>query len=151
MCASTCTVHVGQAEKSLSKTLSSRLAAPVIPLAPSAPQTFKSGRTLLTITVSDEGDDSRRMARSTAQPDVYLGLMASQVQWISVSAAPLLDDDFETVCPSTATDWGVIRMVTAADVTGGGYTGLTGTDCEPRSIANAVAASLQSMLDSRAP
>jgi len=66
--------------------------------------------TFMPIIVTDEGDDSRRMARSTALPDFYESLyqmFGVNMSWVVIG--PTLDEEFELTCPGTATEWGAIR------------------------------------------
>jgi hypothetical protein len=88
--------------------------------------------TFMPIIVTDEGDDSRRMARSTGLPDVYEALFQKfgvNMSWVVIG--PALDDQFELTCPGTATDWGAIRYEYFVQTTNGLKISVHTPDCEP--------------------
>ncbi len=97
--------------------------------------------TFMPIIITDEGDDSRRMARSTALPDFYESLyqmFGVNMSWVVIG--PALDETFEVMCPGTATDWGAIRYEYFVQSTNGLKISVhtPKPDCEPADFGTAL-------------
>ncbi len=84
----------------------------------------RPGSTVVVVIVTDEGDNSRRLAEGEADPAPYLDLFAGFENPIKFAAiAPDYDaENSEFICNNAgAAPWAVQRLQTVASVTGGFY------------------------------
>jgi hypothetical protein len=81
---------------------------------------LREGSTFIPVIVSDEGDDSVRLPTAEPIPAEYEALFNTfqhRMAWVAI--APTLDENYEIVCPGTATEWGVIRYKYMVEQTNG--------------------------------
>ncbi len=81
---------------------------------------LRPGSTMITVVVTDEGDDSARLPTAEAVPVPYEALFnvfGQRMSWVAI--APTLTADYEVACPGTATNWGVIRYKYFVEQTNG--------------------------------
>ena len=103
---------------------------------------YRETGTIVVVTVSDEGDNSRRMAQGEADPAVYLEAFESfdkPVKFVSIGLE-IDSDSGGPICPTTTVPvWSLQRMMSTASSTGGFYGAIaeeTGTgDCVPGDFA----------------
>jgi len=95
--------------------------------------------TFMPIIVTDEGDDSRRMAQSTTYPETYESLFQKfgvNMSWVVIG--PQLDEAFELTCPGTATEWGTIRYQYFVQTTNGLKINIHDPSCDPADFGTAL-------------
>lgn len=83
---------------------------------------LRPGSTMITVIVTDEGDDSVRLPTAEPVPVPYEALFnvfGQRMSWVAI--APTLTPDYEVACPGTATNWGVIRYKYFVEQTNGLY------------------------------
>jgi hypothetical protein len=98
---------------------------------------WREGADAWILLISDEGDGSRRIANTDADPSVYVDLFDETGRDIDFFALIPAYEDSDGSCLDSAQTWGVERYQAAADATGGEWAGLTeiDADCTPNDVA----------------
>ncbi len=82
---------------------------------------LRPGSTMITVLVTDEGDDSARLPNAEPLPIPYEALynvFGQRMSWVAI--APTLKPDLsDAVCAGTAQNWGVIRFQYMVEQTNG--------------------------------
>jgi hypothetical protein len=98
---------------------------------------IRAESTFIPIIVTDEGDDSRRLATQDAVPETYIDLFERfglRQSWV-VIGPDLTVGDYEPVCPGP-TQWGSVRYDVMTYATSGVRLDITtGPDCQPADFA----------------
>ncbi|MCB9760309.1 MAG: hypothetical protein H6739_10775 [Alphaproteobacteria bacterium] len=91
----------------------------------------RTGVPLVVFMITDEGDYSRRLNQGEDDPSLYLSLFSDAgVEPIFVVVGPDYDRDNNSLACNSGggTPWGISRLLTAADTTGGAYAPIEADD-----------------------
>jgi hypothetical protein len=97
---------------------------------------YRETGTVVVVMVSDEGDNSRKLAQGEDDPSVYLDAFdefSKPVKFVGIG--PRWDGSSVSCVDTSVPTWSVERVETLANTTGGYYSSISDENCEPADFA----------------